>query len=61
MPFRVMPDLGQGPANFGHSSNKEGCHVLQQKSRLSHQANGSKDMPEETRTIPGQSGTFASE
>jgi hypothetical protein len=56
-----MPDLGQGPAYFGHSSNKEACHVLQQNPWLSHQANGSKDMPEEARTIPGQSGTLASE
>jgi hypothetical protein len=61
MPFRVMPDLGQGPENIAHPSIEQRCHVLQQQPWPSHHANGSKDMPEEARTLSGKSGTLSRE
>jgi hypothetical protein len=61
IPFRVIPDLGQGPKNRAHPSIKQRCHVLQQQLWASHQANGSQNVPEKSGSLSGKTGTFASE
>jgi hypothetical protein len=61
MPFRVIPERGQGPENRAHPSIKQPCHVLQQQFGPSHQASGSNDMPEQAGTLTGKSGTLSSE
>ena len=56
MPFRVIPDLGQGPENNVQPSTKQRCHVLQDDVFRSNHANGSNHFPEESRTGAGKSG-----
>jgi len=61
MPFRVIPDLGQVSENVSHPSTKQRCHVLQDREFWSNHANGSNNMPVESRTGAGQSGALAGE
>ena len=56
MPFRVIPDLGQGPENNVQPSTKQRCHVLQDDVSGSNHASGSNHFPEESRTGAGKSG-----
>jgi hypothetical protein len=60
MPFRVMPDLGQVSENSAQPSTKQRCHVLHDRVARSYQANGSYEMPVESRTLPGQAGASPS-
>lgn len=56
MPFRVIPDLGQGPENDVQPSTKQRCHVLQDDVTGSNHASGSNHFPEESRTGAGKPG-----
>lgn len=56
MPFRISPDLGQVSEYSAQPSTKQRCHVLQDREAWSYQANGSNDVPVESRTGSGKSG-----
>jgi hypothetical protein len=60
IPFRVIPARGQGSENGAHTSSKQDCHVLQQNEFRSYHANGSYDLPEESRTVAGKVGALGS-
>lgn len=60
MPFRIIPDLGQGPENFAKPSTKQNCDVLQDDEFGSKFANKSDDLEEEPRAASMNSSAFAS-
>jgi len=60
IPLRVIPALGQVPENEAHPSTKQRCHVLQHCVAGSNHANGSHQLPVQSRTGSGQTGASAS-
>jgi hypothetical protein len=61
IPFRVIPFRGQRAEYGSHPPSKERRHVLQQDVGWSNQANGTNNLPEESRTASGKSGAIPGE
>ncbi len=54
MPFRVIPERGQGPENVSKSAIKERCHVFQDNEARSQLANDADHLEEQPGTLACQ-------
>jgi hypothetical protein len=59
IPFRIKPVLGHISENDAHSKSKQRCHVFHDREFGSYHANGTKNLPIESRTGAGNSGAFS--